>query len=343
MRRLGVPEEKQSEVLFLIEHHLDLSQIMTGRDLEDPATARHLTSRVGTQERLRRLALLTYADINAVNPTAMTPWRLEQLWRVYVMGQEQLTRELVTDRIQPGPELTAIISSSPHMASFLEGLPTRYLRTHTRAEIQRHFELHKTAIAEGVAVHVVREAGVYVLSVVTEDKPGLFASLCGGLASFGMSIVKAEAFSNAAAYVVDVIRFSDPLRTLELNPGETERLQWTVQCIVRGTLHVEDLLKRRRRTPVPSSGAKIVPRVRFNNDASDHSTLIDFVAEDRPGLLYDLASALSKHGCDIEVVLIDTEAHRAIDVFYVTRQGGKLTATMQGVLQDEFVEAGLKG
>lgn len=342
MDRLGVPEDKQAEVIFLIDHHLDLSLIMTSRDLEDPATARYLTSRVGTQERLRRLALLTFADISAVNPTAMTPWRLEQLWRVYVLGQEQLTRELVTDKIQAGPQLTAILHSVPHMAGFLEGLPTRYLRTHTRAEIHRHHELHRHAATQGVAVHIAREASAYVLSVVAKDQPGLFAKLCGGLSSFGMSIVKAEAFSNNAGFAVDVFRFSDPLRTLELNPGETERLQWTVECIIRGTLQVEELLKRRRRTPVPSSGAKVIPRVRFNNEASDHSTLIDFVAEDRPGLLYDLASALSNLGCDIEVVLIDTEAHRALDVFYVTKDRGKLSPELQRTLEQEFVGAGLK-
>jgi [protein-PII] uridylyltransferase len=273
----------------------------------------------------------------------MTPWRVEQLWRVYTMGVEQLTRELMTDRIHAaGPELSAIINSAPHMAFFLEGLPTRYLRTHTRAEIQRHFELHKLALADGVAVHVAHEAGAYVLSVVAKDQPGLFAAVCGGLASFGMSIVRAQAFSNAGGYIVDVIRFADPLRTLELNPGETDRLQWTIQCIVKGTLDVKDLLKRRRRAPIPSTGAKIAPRIRFNNDASDHSTLIDFVAEDRPGLLYDLASILSSHGCDIEVVLIDTEAHRAIDVFYVTQNGDKLPLEIQHTLHDELIGVGMK-
>ena len=47
------------------------------------------------------------------------------------------------------------------------------------------------------------------------------------------------------------------------------------------------------------------------------------MAQDRPGLLYDLASAISSQGCNIEVVLIDTEAHKAIDVFYVTAAGRK--------------------
>ncbi len=339
MARLQVPEQKRDAVRFLIEHHLDLSLIMNGRDPEDPATARFLTSRVGTQERLRQLTLLTYADISAVNPTAMTPWRLEQLWRVYSLGLEQLTRDLVMDRIHAAPGTESI---SPGLAQFLEGLPTRYLRTHTRAEIEQHAALGQKLAADAVAVDIIREAGVYVMTVLAVDQPGLFGSLCGTLASFGMNIVKAEAFSNAAGCVVDVFRFADPLRTLELNPGEIDRVQWTVQCVVRGSIDVRDLLKRRRQARLPSSGAKISPRVRFNNEASDSATLIDFIGEDRPGLLYDLATCLSIRGCNIEVVMIDTEAHKAIDVFYVTRSGAKLDEPTQEELREDLMNTALK-
>jgi [protein-PII] uridylyltransferase len=94
-------------------------------------------------------------------------------------------------------------------------------------------------------------------------------------------------------------------------------------------LKVTELLKRRRGTPRPSSGARISPTFRFNNEASDECTLIDFVGEDRPGLLYDLTSAISAAGCNIELVLVDTEAHKAMDVFYVTQGTGKLDAGTQ--------------
>jgi [protein-PII] uridylyltransferase len=311
---------------------------MNGRDLEDPATARSLTARVGTQERLRQLALLTYADISAVNPTAMTPWRLEQLWRVYSLGIEQLTRDLVMDRIHKDGS----IAVRPEIAVFLDGLPTRYLRTHTGDEIERHFQLWQKATVDQVGVELVREAGAYLLTVLAEDYPGLFSSLCGALASFGMNIVKAEAFSNAGGTVVDVFRFVDPSKTLELNPGEVERLQWTIQCVVRKAIDVRDLLKRRKPKRLPSSGAKIFPRVRFNNDASDTATLIDFVGEDRPGLLYSLTTALSARGCNIEVVMIDTEAHKAIDVFYVTRDGEKLDEQLREALHEDLVATALE-
>jgi [protein-PII] uridylyltransferase len=82
-------------------------------------------------------------------------------------------------------------------------------------------------------------------------------------------------------------------------------------------------LQNRPKPAPPSRNAQVPSTVSFNPEASDSATLIEIVAHDRPGLLYDLAAAISAEGCNIEVVLIDTEAHKAIDVFYVTAGGRK--------------------
>jgi [protein-PII] uridylyltransferase len=341
MERAKVPEEQRSIIQFLIEHHLDLSLIMSGRDLDDPATARSLTRQVGTIERLRLLTLVTYADISAVNPTAMTPWRLEQLWRVYTVGLEQLTRELEMDRIHGidnEHHSDFRVTTTPDLERFLEGLPTRYLRTRSETEIRHHMILAQSVSKSGLAVEINRQADAWQATVLTLDRPGLFGMICGALASFGMNIVKAEAATNAAGIAVDQFRFSDPLRTLELNPGEVDQLRWTIERVIQNVLPVKDLLKRRRSLPRPSRGSRIMPSVRFNQDASESATLIDFIGEDRPGLLYELTSAMAEAGCNIEVVMIDTEAHKAIDVFYVTKAGDKLSEADQETLHSQLIE-----
>ena len=340
--RLSVPLASQEIVRFLIEHHLDLSMVMTGRDVDDPATARYLTSRIGTQEDLRRLTLLTFADISAVNPTAMTPWRMEQLWRVYLSGQEQLTRELIANRIDKDVTATLGSAAASELADFLGGFPTRYLRTHTREQIQHHFQMEKKRGRDGAAVEITRDSGSYVLTVVAFDHPGLFAKLCGALSACGMNILKAEAASNSRGCILDLFRFDDPMRTLELNPEEVGVMERTIRSVIDGSLKASELLKRRRAAPRPSSGAKISPAFRFNNEASDDCTLIDFVGEDRPGLLYDLTSAISAAGCNIELVLVDTEAHKAMDVFYVTQgslMADKLDTETQAALGRALVKA----
>jgi [protein-PII] uridylyltransferase len=338
LEHLSVPLVQQEQIRFLIAHHLDLSTVMTGRDLDDPATGRFLTARIPTPEDLRRLTLVTYADISAVNPTAMTPWRLEQLWRVYSAGLEQLTRELISDRIH-GEHFAALEGASPELLDFLEGFPTRYLRTHSRDEIESHLALDRKRRQNGVAVRVTQDSGAYLLTVLASDQPGNFASLCGALSSHGMNILKAEASSNAHGSMLDLIRFSDPSRSLELNPGEVKRLEWSVESVLRGAMRVADLLKQKRPPRRLSSGAKILPSVHFTNEASDTCTLIDFVGEDRPGLLFDLASVLAARDCNIELVLVDTEAYKAMDVFYLTRHGAKLEEPFMLQLSDELVRA----
>ncbi len=52
------------------------------RDIFDAETVRAFAGKVQTPETLRMLTLFTYADINAVHPDALTPWKAENLWRL---------------------------------------------------------------------------------------------------------------------------------------------------------------------------------------------------------------------------------------------------------------------
>lgn len=320
MERIGMPPEDREMTAFLIREHLAMPALLRSRDISDPATIREMAARAGTVERLKALTLASYADVSAVNPAAMTPWRAEQLWELYVLTYNELTRELEADRIS---------GDSP----FFEGFPTRYLRTHSRDELDAHLELERRRCARGVAADVRRLNSVWRLTLVARDRPYLFASVAGALSSFGMNILKAEAFANRSGVVLDTFTFSDPNRTLELNPTEVDRLRLTVERVLLGKVEVRELLRNRPRPRPPSANARVRPRVGFDNDASPGATLIHVVAEDRPGLLYDLAAAMSSQDCNIEVVLVDTEAHKAFDVFYVTCGGGKLPADRCETLQ----------
>ena len=335
--RIGVPEEAQALLVALIERHLVLSAAMNGRDLVDPSTARWLADRVGTIEVLKNLTLLTFGDISAVHPTAMSPWRLEQLWRVYLTAHRELTRELDTNRIQSEPASSAV------REAFLKGFPTRYLRIHSDAEIAYHIELDAQRRDTGMALDIQKRGGVYHLTVLAKDRLFLFASMAGALASFGMNILKAEAFANQQGTILDTFAFSDPQRTLELNPPDLDRLRQTLERVLLGKLDVKSLLRNRPRPAPPSKSSGIQSRVSFDDEASDSATLVEVITQDRPGLLYDLASAISESGCSIEVVLVDTEAHKALDVFYLTANGRKLDEGLRDVLQARLIERAAAG
>jgi [protein-PII] uridylyltransferase len=101
---------------------------------------------------------------------------------------------------------------------------------------------------------------------------------------------------------------------------------------------VDQLLSRRPRVK-PDAHALASARVSFDNHSSPSATLIQLITQDRPGLLYDVASLISKRGANIDVVLVDTEARKAIDVFYIQKDGKKLSDSEAEELAAAVAEA----
>src|SRR5260370_25390876 len=98
-----------------------------------------------------------------------------------------------------------------------------------------------------------------------------------------------------------------------------ERFLKSLKDVVNGNAPLEPRLSGREsasRARPPK--VAIETRIGFDDSSSEHSTLLEIVAPDRPGLLYDIGSTLARLACNIPVPVLATQGQKAIDLFCLT-------------------------
>jgi [protein-PII] uridylyltransferase len=314
------------------------------RDSDDPAVVQQLAAIAGTEERLKMLCLLTLADMGAVGSSPLAPWKEERLWSFYLDTYNHLTRAYADDVIGRGESRVAVlVAERPpdvdegELLAFLEGLPRRYLARCDSRHVYQHARMSREIALDDVRLFIEEKNGIWELAVVAFDRPLLFSNICGVLACSGLDILRGNAMTTASGLVLDIFEVADREGLLQGGARAAGELHTLLQDVVTGRQDVGALLRRKEGGPLHRRAPQRVrPIVQVDNEHSQIYTVLELIADDAMGLLHRVSRTISSHGCSVDLVLIATEGHKAIDVFHVTKDGAKLTGAMQRTLADDL-------
>ena len=350
-RRMNLPVELEERIAFLVHHHGLMTHLSQYRDIDDPECVRVFANTFHSEQQLRELFLLSYADLHAVGPNVWNDWKGTLLLRLYLRAERILTgraesmdeESWLTAKVE---EVCGIVGENlcegvrPH----IESLGDRYYFSFTAAQIAHHLECVEIAKETGLSVRATsyEETGMSGVVICTKDRQGLFALLAGSFASQLIDVNGAALFTRPDGYVIDYFTVTEARRRRPLTDPEIDRVTKVLRSVLIDGKDVADLVDsaRRRIFALLQPRIAVPTRISFDNDTSRTHTVIDIQTGDRTGLLYDMARCMAESGLDITTARIATDARRVRDSFYVTCNGGKvIEPATQESIQNALTQA----
>ncbi|WP_421118508.1 [protein-PII] uridylyltransferase [Aquihabitans daechungensis] len=282
--RMGFDADDTAVLVDLCRHHLLLPDIATRRDISDQTTITMVANAVQDPVRLHLLAALTEADSLATGPAAWGSWKAE------------LVRDLVR-----------------RVDHHFEGGAQASLSTIEFPDAQQ-----RALMAQG---ETVVEAGGLTVTVITADRPGLFARVSGVLAIEGLEVRAADATA-VDGMALEIFQVTS--RFGSLIPWD--RITDSLHAALEGRMAIEARLAARVRAYAPKASRPDLPPpvVRFDDAASTTATVVEVHARDRIGVLYKVSRAFAEFDLDVRTAKIQTMGDLIVDAFYVTHTDGTL-------------------
>ncbi len=348
-RRLRLPSQELSTLVFLVDHHASLSEWARRRNLDDQDVILEFARLVKTQERLDLLMLLTYADIQGTGGNiAWSRWSEGLLWMLY-----RKTRQALIDKDEFIETLQAEIKATrqdtlralrhkvpaEEIEKHFDLMPVRYAMGRSATLIQTHILcVHQFLTLQNIdSLHPLTpvihwqdypEEDHSIITVVTWDRERVFAKITGALSATGLSIVNADIQTRQDNIVVDTFTVMTRHQKAATDPRDKKKFREILnRLLLEENYPIDQYLTATSSSPLQQAAAystnEVPLKMNFSNDLDKDFTVVDIRLTDRPNLLYQIANALADLELNLDLARITTEKGVAIDTFYIMRKDGK--------------------
>lgn len=327
----GLNEEDSELIVWLVRHHLEMSNIAQKQDISDPDVVTAFSRIVKDERHLTALYLFTVADIRGTSPKVWNSWKGQLLEGLYNHtrrlllsgGQAPMKQGIIKERKDDALHLMLYhgIQESAHERLW-SLLDTAYFLRHSAEEIAWHTRaLHYRIDSDRPVVKARLNPhgdGIEVMAY-TKDQRDLFARLVGFFGRAGYNILDARIHTTRHGYALDSFIMQD------VTGRDSDR-----SMISYIEHELTDRLIRQEPPEAPASvrisrqvkNFPIQPQVTIEHDENGAEFVLSVSAADRPGLLYTVAMVLAAHGANLHTAKIVTFGERVEDTFLIT--GGDL-------------------
>jgi [protein-PII] uridylyltransferase len=321
-------------VSWLVRHHLLMSATAQRQDISDPDVVLRFAQQVGDPEHLDHLYLLTVADMRGTSPAVWNTWKARLLSQLYSATTRMLARGVATPVDLEAHiadlrrEALAILAGDrvpeEPVRRFWDNLDPEYFLHYDAADLawQARVIVSSTQ-GEGPAVVATRsdpEIGGSEFLFYTSDRDDLFMILTGGLDRLNLSIVEARIHTLKNGFALDTFVVLDNAGQPVNDARELKRLEKAMREQLANPQPGRDpasirLSRQQQYFPTQT-------RVNFESSHNKSLTVMEVSAQDRPGLLYQVAAALKQAGVNLVSARISTYGERAEDVFFINSREG---------------------
>ncbi|HUI29181.1 MAG TPA: [protein-PII] uridylyltransferase [Candidatus Acidoferrales bacterium] len=323
------------DVSFLVLNHLKMEQVAFRRNIGDPETVYAFTRIFSSDEQLKMLYLLTYADLSAVNPGVWTKWKAQLLHELYKKSLRIIDESLDAEGIvslqeeQRGLREQAIIDKMPsgkydavrkHFDSIKNDL---YAIVFEDKEIVDHIEAIESTL-DNANISFSQNEDYTDVTIIARDAPFLLSRFCASLSANDANIVDANIFTRDDGVIIDRFKVFDNITRKNLADSQMKKIESDLRAILAGQSDPERLFERHRMRWQRRLKNEINPNIKVAVQSSETNdfTLIEVFAPDSLGFLYKVTSAISSAGLSIHFAKIATRVDGIVDTFYVLRNDG---------------------
>ncbi|HEY0257400.1 MAG TPA: [protein-PII] uridylyltransferase [Candidatus Methylacidiphilales bacterium] len=345
-RRMHLKGADLSTLVFLVDHHLTMSEIARRKNLDNEETIIEFARTVQTQERLDLLMILTFADTQGTGSArSYSDWKDLLLWQLYHRTTRALSgiKEFIAMAEQVRTETQQRLLKNldgrfdpGEIVAHFENLPTSYFETMSEDLIREHISIVHSFLKYQImhddaslqpAVHWRNfpEQGHSEVTIVTWDRDRIFARVTGSFAASGLTILKADIYTRADDIAIETYYIATDRLEAVIDPRDRA----TFEKILFQAMGTEQydfntaFAKRRKPRSTIYDISEFPTQVSIDQRASRNYTLLDVQTADYPGLLYRIACAIADTGLNLVSARVATEKGAALDTFYLCGGDGK--------------------